>query len=440
MKNEYFGGNKKIHFDNILELDKEIIEKNIIKNDKNYWKNISDYKIKNFVNNIQKTSNRVKNLNISNKNFTFIYKNFFMSPFEYYYFIKPNSFLGKINLSLFNDKNINQNLNIFKENLTSIGIEYKKQKKNIFIENLTYLKGPWELIFKLKNSNKHFDFKRKENKIKSKIKINFNLINRPFIFREYLLFDPMNKISLEFFKNKQKNIFEDNNINILTNKELIKNNELLKNLPLNDEISGLKLMFLKNSINNKYENYFTKVYFKLINSQNNNFLKFKYFQRLLFEFNNNLLMQFNIDFAYLINFKNEDLKVHEKLYINNFNGILNPSPKTIVNLQNPNNNKDKYYFMLGNNSYLMFNNKILFKNIFNFFTIEKNGFKISPFTHFNTLFINNDFKNLNNIRTSGGFGINIFSKLFSFEILYIPYIKKVTNDIQIKYSVKLGID
>lgn len=48
MKNEYFGGNKKIHYDNILELDKEIIETNIIKNDKNYWKNISDYKIKKF--------------------------------------------------------------------------------------------------------------------------------------------------------------------------------------------------------------------------------------------------------------------------------------------------------------------------------------------------------------------------------------------------------
>jgi outer membrane protein assembly factor BamA len=106
--------------------------------------------------------------------------------------------------------------------------------------------------------------------------------------------------------------------------------------------------------------------------------------------------------------------------------------------------------MLGNYFYAHFSNKIIYKNlpIFNNFNINRDGFEISPFLHFSSLFTNYkyDFKKINDnfktgsIRLSSGFGISILSKLFSFEIIYTPYIKKEITDIHSKFSVKFGID
>ena len=106
--------------------------------------------------------------------------------------------------------------------------------------------------------------------------------------------------------------------------------------------------------------------------------------------------------------------------------------------------------MLGNYFYAHFSNKILYKQlpIFNNFNINKDGFEISPFLHFSCLFTNYkyDFKKIyenfktGSIRLSSGFGISILSKLFSFEIIYTPYIKKEITDIHSKFSVKFGID
>ena len=116
--------------------------------------------------------------------------------------------------------------------------------------------------------------------------------------------------------------------------------------------------------------------------------------------------------------------------------------------------------MLGNNFYSLFNNKIIFKRmpIFNIFEMEKDGFDISPFIHFNSLITIDkfnfnkiprnltDIKNIvtdkdnNVIRMSAGFGVNIISKLFSFEIVYTPYVKKDITDIHSKFTVKFGID
>ena len=41
---------------------------------------------------------------------------------------------------------------------------------------------------------------------------------------------------------------------------------------------------------------------------------------------------------------------------------------------------------------------------------------------------------------SAGLGVNVISKLFSFEIVYTPYVKKNLTDIHSKFTVKFGID
>ena len=116
--------------------------------------------------------------------------------------------------------------------------------------------------------------------------------------------------------------------------------------------------------------------------------------------------------------------------------------------------------MLGNSFYSLFNNKIIFKKmpIFNTFEMNKDGFEISPFVHFNSLItidrfnfnkIPKSFKDMKSIidndensllRMTTGIGINIISKLFSFEIIYTPYVKKNLTDIHSKFTVKFGID
>ena len=116
--------------------------------------------------------------------------------------------------------------------------------------------------------------------------------------------------------------------------------------------------------------------------------------------------------------------------------------------------------MLGNAFYSLFNNKIIFKKmpIFNIFEMQKDGFEISPYVHFNSLITVDKFnfnkvpKNMKDIisiidngdnsllRMSAGLGVNIISKLFSFEIVYTPYVKKNLTDIHSKFTVKFGID
>ncbi len=49
-------------------------------------------------------------------------------------------------------------------------------------------------------------------------------------------------------------------------------------------------------------------------------------------------------------------------------------------------------------------------------------------------------KDNNIVRMTAGLGVNIISKLFSFEIIYTPYVKKNLTDIHSKFTVKLGID
>ena len=101
------GNNINISYENISEKDINIINKFLIPC--NFWKNniTNDFsnnikKIKNiifkktnFIRDIEATKEiKASNININQK---FINKRIYMSPIEYFYYIKPNAIQGKLN-------------------------------------------------------------------------------------------------------------------------------------------------------------------------------------------------------------------------------------------------------------------------------------------------------------------------------------------------------
>ena len=296
------------------------------------------------------------------------------------------------------------------------------------------------------------------------------------------MFDPKKRISLILSHRNINNYFDEVAIN--TNEKNNSVNEIVMNLPEHDSIFNIKLLYEKNILsnikfnnnNNIYENNsLTKISSEIVNSLNTLYSKNKIFLRKLFYINPSIQFQFNFETSFLFNVhnlyhnirhkiqknkyirpKNDDYKIHEKLYSYNFKGILNPSKKC----QFLGTNKTLHSYMLGNAFYSLFNNKVIFKRmpIFNIFEMQKDGFEISPYVHFNSLItvdkfnfnkIPKNFKDLvsiidnnenNLLRMSAGLGVNVISKLFSFEIVYTPYVKKNLTDIHSKFTVKFGID
>ena len=419
----------------------------------------------NFIRDIEVTKEiGPSNINIHQK---FINKRIYMSPIEYFYYIKPNAIQGKLNYYI-------NKLN----NETSLGVEYvqRRSKRAFFIQNVSYLSNNNEFLMKYNYAKREDDFKRKSNTYTTKIKLIHNFLTRPFIFKDYFLLDPRQRISLIFSHRNINNYFDEVAIN--TNEKNNSVNEIVMNLPEHDSTFNIKLLYEKNVLKKEGKtesNSLTKISSEVINSLNTLFLKNKIFLRKLFNLNSTIQVQFNLESAFLFNInnfyhniraklqkdkyikpKNDDYKIHEKLYAYNFKGILNPSKK----LQFLGTNKTMHSYMLGNNFYSLFNNKILFKKmpIFNFFEMEKDGFEIAPYIHFNSLITIDKFnfnkiprnikditniiddKDNNIIRMTSGLGVNIISKLFSFEIIYTPYVKKNMTDIHSKFTVKFGID
>ena len=390
-----------------------------------------------------------------------------MSPIEYFYYIKPNAIQGKLNYYI---KTLN--------NKSPIGVEYvqRRSKRAFFIQNISYLSNNNEFLMKYNYAKREDDFKRKSNIYTTKIKLIHNFLTRPYIFKDYFLFDPKNRLSLIFSHRNINNYFDEVAIN--TNEKNNSVNEIVMNLPEHDSTFNIKLLYEKNILKKAEKseiNTLTKISTEIINSLNTLYSKNKIFLRKLFNINPMIQAQFNLETAFLFNInnfyhnirykfqkdkyikpKNDDYKIHEKLYAYNFKGILNPSKK----LQFLGTNKIMHSYMLGNNFYTLFNNKIIFKKmpIFNIFEMEKDGFEISPYAHFNSLITIDKFnfnkiprsiqdirnviddKDNNIIRMTAGVGVNIISKLFSFEIIYTPYVKKNITDIHSKFTVKFGID
>ena len=188
--------NTKITYENISNEDINIINKYIIPKEKKFWNNYPvnelSYKLKTFQDLLFKKSNFIKsiestrqsesllssNINVTQK---FINKNIYMSPIEYFYYIKPNAIQGRLNYYI---KKIN--------NESSIGVEYvqRRSKRAFFLQNITYLSNNNEFLMKYNYAKREDDFKRKSNIYTTKIKLIHNFLNRPYIFRDYFLFDP----------------------------------------------------------------------------------------------------------------------------------------------------------------------------------------------------------------------------------------------------------
>ena len=490
--------NTKVAYENISKEDENIINKYIVPKENYFWKNYPksefSYKLKTFQDLIFKKTNFIKNIDITKQNISniqnipnisssnidinlkFNNKKIYMSPIEYFYYIKPNAIQGRLNYFI---KKFN--------NESSIGVEYvqRRSKRAFFLQNITYLPNRNEILMKYNYAKREDDFKRKSNIYTTKLKLIHNFINRPYIFKDYFLFDPKKKISLIFSHRNINNYFDEVAIN--TNEKNNSVNEIVMNLPEHDSTFNIKLLYEKNILynkkfnsnnnNNLYENNsLTKISSEIINSLNTLYCKNKIFLRKLFYINPFVQLQFNSETAFLFNAhnlyhnirykiqknkyikpKNDDYKIHEKLYSYNFKGILNPSKKC----QFLGTNKTLHSYMLGNAFYSLFNNKIIFKKmpIFNIFEMNKDGFEISPYVHFNSLItvdkfninkIPKNFKDLlsfidnNNdndlLRMTAGLGVNVISKLFSFEIVYTPYVKRNFTDIHSKFTVKFGID
>ena len=470
----------KVSYENISKEDTNIINKYIISN--NFWK-IDDLKDFSFISKkfkelIFKRTNFIRDIEITQENDSintssininqkFYNKKVYMSPIEYFYYLKPNAIQGKLNYYI---KSLN--------NESSIGVEYvqRRSKRAFFIQNLSFLSNNNEFLMKYNYAKREDDFKRKSNIYTTKIKLIHNFLTRPYIFKDYFLFDPKKRISLIFSHRNINNYFDEVAIN--TNEKNNSVNEIVMNLPEHDSTFNIKLLYEKNILKKEdsfENNSLTKISSDVINSLNTLYSKNKIFLRKLFNINKLIQVQFNFETAFLFNIhnlynnirykfqkdkyikpKNDDYKIHEKLYAYNFKGILNPAKK----LQFIGTNKTIHSYMLGNNFYSLFNNKIIFKKmpIFNIFEMEKDGFEISPYVHFNSLITIDKFnfnkiprnikdivnivenKDNNIVRMTAGLGVNIISKLFSFEIIYTPYVKKNLTDIHSKFTVKFGID
>ena len=481
--------NSKINYENISQEDINILNNNILfPNINNFFKNYSSneyaYKIKDFQEILHKKTNFIKNIEFTKQtdsifssnntiNMKFIHKQIYMNPIEYFYYLKPNAIRGCLNYNIEKLKNE-----------SSIGVEYnqRRNKQSFFLQNVTYMNNNNELLLKYGYAKREDDFKRKSNTYTTKIKLIHNFLKRPHIFKNFFLFDPRNRFSLILSHRNINNYFDEVAVN--TNEKQNSVNEIVINLPEHDSTFNLKFLYEKNILYHKniptdnknvyYENNkMTKCSYEVINSLNTLYSRTKIFLRRLFYINPKIQMQCNIETAFLFNLKNfyhamkyklnkeeklknDDYKIHEKLYVYNFKGILNPSKKC----QFLGNNKVLHSYMLGNVFYSLLNNKIIFKKIpiFNSFEMQKDGFEISPYLHFNGLVTVSKFdkfpsiKNMFNIskqldnrdnnliRMSSGLGVIIISKLFSFEIIYTPYVKKSITDIHSKFTVKFGID
>ena len=291
-----------------------------------------------FMDEIRNNSLKAKSLNVHIKqspienellvNSEFGYNKFYISPIPFYFLTKSNSAFIKFNYLLFNNRfPKDENKTTVKENEISSRIEYsaKTSKLSYNISNLTFLgfkEEIFELETKFKKSKSERDYKRRQTSGVFKTTLSKNFNERPFIFRENLYYDNVNKLNLQYSHKVIKNYLDEFNCS----------SQLISNLPLEDSQHHLKIFYIWNKINLENEN---ALYFKagssLVNTLNSTFLKNKIFFRKFFFFKP-VTYQLNIEVGNVTNLKdkNENLRIHEKLFVYNFRGIENPSPKILI--------------------------------------------------------------------------------------------------------------
>ena len=369
-----------------------------------------------------------------NKDQEFSYSKIFLSPFEYSYFKKPNGLKGQINYLKLISENKN---NLINKNQLSCGVEYcqRKQKKGFFVQNVIYFFKPLEIVLTYKYGKCENDIKRKSTIFSNKLSFIYNFCKRQIdkVEKEGS-FEPISHLNFQIMNKTINNNPENLGTSAIPN-------DIITNLPDEDSQLIAKISYENNKLPpNTMNNSFLKISLSLIKSLNSFYMKNKIFMRKIIPLTSYLISQFNFEGGLLINLlkgqSNTALKVHEKLYVHNFKGIINPSKK--IGIPSTNNNKQNYEHMLGNTSYSLFSSKFLFKHCpllyFNSFNLY--GFEILPFTHFSSLLTNGK----ESLRLSAGLGISVISKLFTFEILCMPYVKKELSDIHSIFHLKFGLD
>ena len=429
-----------------IKYDTSTIEKediNIIENSNkskpngpNYWKDFYfkelPYKIKNYFEIATKPSQKISDIDVKvskdtskesngvNINAKFDYNNLFLSPFDYFYLYRSNSYIAKLNYIMYNKRfppDSTAKQRAINENEISCGILYNasKDKKTYFANNATYfLNDAYKILSSIKFSKNDFLY---ENGFK--VQFIKNLGTKPsFIFREYLPFDPINRLC---FQISQKSI---NNLNS-------KDNSLI---PEHDSHLRAKLSYEENNLDiTKFQNYNLKVSFSLIKSLNSLFLKNKIFLRKIFDFDNfNYQLNAEVSNIKSLTDKNvNDFNLNEKIYINNFRGIAFPS-------RMDNNGPSINY---GNTFYALVKNKLYCTGIpfFNKFKVESDGFSVKPFLQFNMLY-NPKQEIDNSLHLSTGLGLSFILRICAFEFNFLPFVKSNSNEIKSKFSFTLGLD
>lgn len=328
-----------LNLNNTTSTDKKIIDEVLLK-DKDYWNNFKfkelPKRLRLLMDNIRDYSLKPSELNVNIKSSSlgenifsadslFNYKKFYMSPMVFYYFVKPNSILFKVNYSAYNNRFNLPNKAKTQEDEVSIGLEYghNTNKTSFFIQNHTFLNNNFDLLGKLKSSKSEQDIKRKESSNVAKITLSKNFNERPFIFRENFQLDSLNRLNLQFSHKVIKNFIDEQNCSP----------ELISNIPEEDSVFRLKLSYLNSVVNHSENNVSCfKVGTSLINSLNSLYLRNRLFYRKLF-FTSAFKYQFNVDMGNVMNLKGNtnDLKIHERLFVHNFSGIFNPSRKIVIN-------------------------------------------------------------------------------------------------------------
>lgn len=394
----------------------------------------------------------------------FKYNKYSLTPFSHQNLNKSNTLALKGNLGLFNlrfpqfstvdnpphiDTNIRE-MRLILEDELSLGIDYKHDtlKKGIFLQNTLFLMHNFEYMNKLKFSNSHQDIKRNKDQRTFKACLSKSFYQRPFVFRENLIFDPVTKLNIQYAHKIIENIYDESNSSL----------EMKTEVPHEDSLHQLKVSFVscgfknfKNFLHNQNSyiansniNNASSTFFKISSSLNqtvnNSFVENKLFLRQFFNFEKLLVYQFNIEGGLLLQTNiDKKLKLPENFFIKNFKGIYNPGEKVIVE-------EGKTGDCLGNNYYLAIKNKLIYNNvpIINNYTLQKDNFEIAPFVFFNVLICGNTNlrpnKEYDRLHYTTGFGLNVLTDAFNIELYYNLFIKKNKFDIGREFGFNIGLD
>lgn len=394
----------------------------------------------------------------------FKYNTYHLSPFFHQFLSKPNSLILKGNLCLRNSRFHNYTLvdnpphldsnvpiiNLVDEDEVSFGIDYKHDaaKKGFFVQNTIFLLNNFEFTNKFKYSVSQQDIKRNKDQRTFKAVFSKSFHERPFIFRENLIFDPIAKLNFQYAHKIIENNFDDVESSIEMRTEVPKQDSLhqFKVSFTNCKFDNFKnfLQNQNNFIGNNNANNSSSVFFKVSSSYNqtlnNSFLENKLFFRKFFNFENLFIYQANLEAGQVLNTISEKkLKISENFLIKNFKGVMNPGEKVIVE-------EGKTGDCLGNTYYLAIKNKLLYNNIpvLSDYTLTKDNFEIAPFVFFNLLYCGNSSlpynKDYERLHYSTGFGVNVLTDAFNIELYYNLFVKKNKCDISPEFGINIGLD